>query len=64
MPQKKNLDSLELLRGTSGRAFGQITGLMMIIEVIFDILNPIHLRYLEADFHRDSPSYITTALVS
>jgi len=29
MPQKKNPDSLELLRGKSGRVFGQMTGLMM-----------------------------------
>ena len=29
MPQKKNPDSLELLRGKSGRAFGQMTGFMM-----------------------------------
>ncbi|KJZ77586.1 Putative argininosuccinate lyase [Hirsutella minnesotensis 3608] len=29
MPQKKNPDSLELLRGKSGRAFGQVTGFMM-----------------------------------
>ena len=28
MPQKKNPDSLELLRGKSGRAFGQMMGLM------------------------------------
>ncbi|KAH7134793.1 L-Aspartase-like protein [Dactylonectria estremocensis] len=29
MPQKKNADSLELLRGKSGRAFGHMAGLMM-----------------------------------
>ncbi len=29
MPQKKNPDSLELLRGKSGRAFGQLAGFMM-----------------------------------
>lgn len=32
--KKKNSDSLELLRGKSGRAFGQMAGLMM---VSFDI---------------------------
>ncbi|RAL64537.1 hypothetical protein DID88_002011 [Monilinia fructigena] len=32
MPQKKNSDSLELLRGKSGRAFGQMAGLMMTIK--------------------------------
>lgn len=32
MPQKKNPDSLELLRGKSGRAFGQMAGLMMTIK--------------------------------
>jgi argininosuccinate lyase len=30
MPNKKNADSLELLRGKSGRAFGQMAGLMMV----------------------------------
>lgn len=34
MPQKKNPDSLELLRGKSGRAFGQMTGLMMSVKGI------------------------------
>ncbi|KAF4981787.1 hypothetical protein FZEAL_2460 [Fusarium zealandicum] len=29
MPQKKNADSLELLRGKSGRAFGHMAGFMM-----------------------------------
>ncbi|KAI8054542.1 argininosuccinate lyase [Syncephalis plumigaleata] len=32
MPQKKNPDSLELLRGKSGRAFGQMAGFMMTIK--------------------------------
>lgn len=32
MPQKKNADSLELLRGKAGRAFGQMAGLMMTIK--------------------------------
>ncbi|KAL8403959.1 hypothetical protein RB594_009006 [Gaeumannomyces avenae] len=30
MPQKKNPDSLELLRGKSGRAFGHMAGFMMV----------------------------------
>ena len=34
MPQKKNPDSLELLRGKTGRAFGQMAGLMMTIKGI------------------------------
>jgi len=34
MPQKKNPDSLELLRGKAGRAFGQMTGLMMSVKGI------------------------------
>ena len=34
MPQKKNSDSLELLRGKSGRIFGAMTGLMMSIKGI------------------------------
>lgn len=32
MPQKKNSDSLELLRGKCGRLFGNMTGLMMTIK--------------------------------
>jgi len=32
MPQKKNSDSLELLRGKSGRIFGAMAGLMMTIK--------------------------------
>ena len=32
MPQKKNPDSLELLRGKSGRVFGQMAGLMMRVK--------------------------------
>ena len=32
MPQKKNPDSLELLRGKSGRVFGYMTGLMMSVK--------------------------------
>ncbi|KAK5171342.1 argininosuccinate lyase [Saxophila tyrrhenica] len=34
MPQKKNPDSLELLRGKAGRAFGQMSGLMMSVKGI------------------------------
>lgn len=34
MPQKKNPDSLELLRGKAGRAFGQMAGLQMTIKGI------------------------------
>ena len=30
MPSKFNPDSLELLRGKSGRAFGQMAGLIMV----------------------------------
>lgn len=32
MPQKKNLDSLELLRGKIGRAFGHMAGFMMTLK--------------------------------
>ncbi len=32
MPQKKNPDALELLRGKSGRVFGQLTGLMAVLK--------------------------------
>ena len=34
MPQKKNPDSLELIRGKAGRAFGQMTVLMMSVKGI------------------------------
>ena len=34
MPQKKNPDSLELLRGKSGRIFGQMAGFMMSLKGI------------------------------
>lgn len=32
VPQKKNADSLELLRGKSGRVFGQMSGFMMTLK--------------------------------
>lgn len=32
MPQKKNPDSLELLRGKSGRVFGDMTGFLMTLK--------------------------------
>lgn len=32
MPQKKNPDSLELLRGKSGRVFGDMSGFMMTLK--------------------------------
>ncbi|ORX99646.1 argininosuccinate lyase [Basidiobolus meristosporus CBS 931.73] len=32
MPQKKNPDSLELLRGKSGRVFGQMSGFLMTVK--------------------------------
>lgn len=34
MPQKKNSDSLELLRGKSGRTFGQLAGFMMTLKSV------------------------------
>ena len=34
MPQKKNADSLELLRGKAGRTFGQLAGFMMTLKGI------------------------------
>jgi argininosuccinate lyase len=34
MPQKKNPDSCELLRGKSGRVFGQMAGFMMSLKGI------------------------------
>jgi argininosuccinate lyase len=43
VPQKKNPDSLELLRGKSGRAFGQMAGLMMTIKVSFAFFSALHL---------------------
>ena len=32
MPQKKNPDALELLRGKSGRTLGQLTGLLTTLK--------------------------------
>lgn len=34
MPQKKNPDSLELLRGKSGRVFGSLSGLLMSLKAL------------------------------
>lgn len=34
MPQKKNADSLELLRGKSGRTFGSLAGFMMTLKSV------------------------------
>jgi argininosuccinate lyase len=34
MPQKKNADSLELIRGRTGRLFGRFSGFMMTIKAI------------------------------
>jgi argininosuccinate lyase len=35
MPQKKNPDSLELLRGKSGRVFGNVRPLPWVAEIVF-----------------------------
>lgn len=32
MPQKKNADSLELIRGKSGRIFGRFSGILMTVK--------------------------------
>jgi argininosuccinate lyase len=32
MPQKKNPDSLELIRGKSGRVFGELAGFLMTLK--------------------------------
>ena len=57
MPQKKNPDALELLRGKSGRTLGQLTGLLTTLkglpstynkdlqedkEPLFDAMNTMH----------------------
>lgn len=34
MPQKKNADSLELIRGKCGRLFGRMSGFMMTVKSI------------------------------
>ena len=34
MPQKKNADSLELIRGKTGRLFGRMNGFMMTVKAI------------------------------
>lgn len=45
MPQKKNSDSLELLRGKAGRAFGQMAGLTMTIKGLPRLV-PFHTNLL------------------
>lgn len=35
MPQKKNADSLELLRGKSGRVFGNVTRLPYVLRELY-----------------------------
>jgi argininosuccinate lyase len=57
MPQKKNPDSLELIRGKAGRVFGHLVGLLTVLkglplaynkdlqedkEVLFDTLDTLH----------------------
>jgi argininosuccinate lyase len=34
MPQKKNADSLELIRGKTGRLFGKLSGFLMTVKAI------------------------------
>ena len=34
MPQKKNADSLELIRGKTGRLFGRLSGFLMTVKAI------------------------------
>ena len=47
MPQKKNPDSLELLRGKSGRLFGHLSGFMMSLKGIPSTYNKDHQDDLE-----------------
>ena len=39
MPQKKNPDSLELLRGKSGRVFGDMAGFLMTLKGLSSTYN-------------------------
>ncbi|MEW5979073.1 MAG: argininosuccinate lyase [Acidobacteriota bacterium] len=72
MPQKKNPDSLELLRGKAGRIFGHLTALLTILkglplaynkdlqedkEILFDTLDTL------ADCLQVAQSVVTTAKV-
>ncbi len=34
MPQKKNADSLELIRGKTGRLFGRLAGFLMTVKAV------------------------------
>lgn len=36
MPQKKNPDALELIRGKSGRMLGNMTGILAVMKVSVD----------------------------
>ncbi|KAK0210642.1 argininosuccinate lyase [Desarmillaria ectypa] len=64
MPQKKNPDSLELLRGKSGRVFGNMAGFLMTLkglpstynkdlqedkEPLFDVVDTIHASFKIAE---------------
>jgi argininosuccinate lyase len=59
MPQKRNADSLELMRGKTGRTVGQLAGVLMVLkglpsgynkdlqedkEAVFDVLDSLHLQ--------------------
>lgn len=50
MPQKKNPDSLELIRGKTGRAFGYMAGFMMTVKGIPSTYNKDLQESLEALF--------------
>ncbi|MGB5049049.1 MAG: argininosuccinate lyase [Caldilineaceae bacterium] len=59
MPQKKNPDSLELLRGKSGRVFGELSGFLMTIKGLpstfnNDLLEDKEPLYDAVDTLRDS----------
>ena len=57
MPQKKNPDSLELLRGKSGRVFGYMAGLMMSVKGLPSTYN----KDLQESFEPMLQSIKTTA---
>jgi len=60
MPQKRNADALELVRGKTGRIYGALTGMLTILKAQPSGYN----RDLQEDKHTFSPPQIQSANVS
>ncbi|KAJ2754104.1 argininosuccinate lyase [Coemansia pectinata] len=64
MPQKKNPDSLELLRGKSGRVFGDMTGFMMTYKGLPSTYNKDMQAMFDAVDTLTGSLQITTAVIA